>query len=53
MSERLPTIGTSNVPERMSQRTALRAFGWLLLYIALVPPVAVLLWRVATMPWGS
>jgi hypothetical protein len=39
--------------EKVSGSQAMRYTGWLLLYVAFVPPLAVLLWRLATMPWGS
>jgi hypothetical protein len=35
------------------QSVALNAFGWFLVFIALVPPITVILWRLATMPWGQ
>lgn len=49
----MPTIGNAghSHPEDDSitsgQATALRVVGWLMLYLALVPPVTVLLWRLA------
>lgn len=30
-----------------------RMVGWTLTWLAVMPPIAVVLWRVATMPWGA
>jgi hypothetical protein len=32
---------------------ALHALGWVLVFLAFAPPIAVILWRLATMPWGG
>jgi hypothetical protein len=39
--------------EKVSQSTALSVVGWVLIYLALAPPITVILWRLATMPWGG
>jgi hypothetical protein len=33
------------------QNTALRVTGWFILGLAILPPIVVILWRFATMPW--
>jgi hypothetical protein len=38
--------------DRVTSSAAMRYTGWFLIYLALAPPIAVILWRVATMPWG-
>ena len=44
---------TAPVTEKVSGSQAMRYTGWLLIYLAFAPPIAVLLWRIATMPWGQ
>ena len=39
-------------PDKVTANAAMRYLGWLLVFLALAPPVAVILWRIATMPWG-
>lgn len=48
-----PPRALDNPPEKVSNSQAMRYFGWALVYLAFVPPIAVLLWRIAVTPWGE
>lgn len=38
---------------QVEPRDAMRYLGWALVYLALAPPIAVILWRLAVGPWPS
>ena len=38
--------------DSVSSSAAMRYLGWALIFLTIAPPVAVILWRLATMPWG-
>jgi len=40
-------------PEKVSSSAAMRYLGWTLVFLAFAPPIVVMLWRIATMPWGA
>ena len=37
----------------VSESRAMSYLGWFLIFAAFAPPIAVILWRIATMPWGD
>ena len=39
--------------EKVSDSQAMRYTGWVILYPTLIVPIGVILWRLATMPWGG
>jgi len=45
--------GVDKTPTKttMDPVDAMRILGWTAVYLAIVPPVAVILWRLATAPW--
>jgi hypothetical protein len=42
-------IGTKEV----TSSAAMRYFAWALIFLCIAPPVTVMLWRIALMPWGG
>ena len=42
----------TNIRESVSNNQAMRYTAWTLIFLVIAPPVAVILWRIATMPWG-
>ena len=50
----LPTIGAQHAApaeDKVTGGEAMRYFGIFILGLAFLPPIVVILWRVATMPW--
>jgi hypothetical protein len=44
------SLGTKEVT---SAQQAMRYFAWALIFLCIAPPVTVMLWRIALMPWGA
>jgi hypothetical protein len=37
----------------VTESKAMSYLGWFLIFAAFAPPIAVILWRIATMQWGE
>ena len=37
----------------VSESKAMGYLGWTLIFLAFAPPISLILWRIATMPWGD
>jgi hypothetical protein len=50
---RQPDVDKVMTPaDTVTSSAAMRYLGWTLIFLTVAPPVAVILWRIATMPWG-
>jgi hypothetical protein len=47
-----PAGDSGTAPDKVTGAQAMRYTAWTLILLVVLPPLAVILWRIATMPWG-
>lgn len=47
-----PEVVTTLEGDKVTSSQSMRYLGFTLVFLTVAPPLAVILWRIATMPWG-